>query len=194
MSIEIGLYSGYVLAGGKSSRMGRDKGLMEFDGKKMIEYSIKALQPICSSIRILANDPMYDKLGYPMTSDFILDKGPLAGICTGLILSHTNLNFFAPCDSPYINQHLFEHLLKHANGYDAIIPIYKGKLYPLTAIYSKNCLSAFMRSLKNNQLKVMEAIESVNTKKVELGEELPFFNENTLANINTIKELNRYAN
>ena len=34
MSTEIGLYSGYILAGGKSSRMGRDKGLMEFDGKK----------------------------------------------------------------------------------------------------------------------------------------------------------------
>ena len=104
--------TGFVLAGGKSSRMGKDKGLMLMNGTTMIEHSIRALTPLCTSIIIIANNNNYKNLGYQVYSDNIKDSGPLSGICTGLSLTKTNINFFTTCDSPFVNSELLSVLIK----------------------------------------------------------------------------------
>ncbi len=181
--------SGFVLAGGKSSRMGKDKGLIDFNGKQMIEYSIQALKEVCSSIYIISNNTDYNSFGYPVLSDLVKEKGPLAGICTALSISKTDLNVMVTCDSPYISSALLSHLLEQSKGYEAVVPSYKAKLYPLTAVYTKACYATLSKRLAEDKLAVKSALEFVKTKQVQLSTELPFFDEKMMANMNTLKEL-----
>ena len=181
--------SGFILAGGKSSRMGSDKGLMEFAGKPMIEHSILALKPLCSSIQIITNNSEYCDLGYPVHHDLIEDKGPLAGICTALSLSKTRLNLIVTCDSPFITSALLSHLIEQAEDFDAVVPFFDDRVYPLTAVYATSCYTALNKRLIENELKVKDALNFIHTKQIELTENLPFFNKKVLANINTLKEL-----
>ena len=151
--------TGFVLAGGKSTRMGRDKGLIVLNNKRMVEFAIQALKPICRSIIILSNQEEYKALGYPVYPDTIKNKGPLAGICTGLSITETSWNVFTCCDSPFVTPTLFSFLLNESKGYEAVVPWYDGKVYPLTAAYHASCLKPFEKQVQNEKLKVKEAIQ-----------------------------------
>ena len=81
-----------ILSGGKSTRMGQDKGLMEIKGKPMIQYVIDNITPVCSQIIISANQDEYKKFGYPVINDNIMDTGPAGGIGSSLPLSSNDKN------------------------------------------------------------------------------------------------------
>ena len=186
--------NGFVLAGGKSSRMGSDKGLMDFKGKSLISYSIEALLPICHSVTIISNNPRYGDLEYSLQEDLIKNKGPLAGIYTGLVCSETEKNIFLSCDTPFLSSSLLSYLIDQSTNYDAVIPFHQHQAHPLIALYTKNCQRIFKERIQQNKLKVKDAIELVKTNKVDLSSELPFFDERMLSNINTKKELEHHAN
>ena len=95
--------TGIILAGGKSSRMGEDKGLVLLNGKPMIQYVIEALKEVVSDIIIISNNASYNKFRIPVYADLIKDKGPVGGIYTGLYHSTTELNFCISCDVPMIS-------------------------------------------------------------------------------------------
>jgi molybdopterin-guanine dinucleotide biosynthesis protein A len=181
--------TGLLLAGGASSRMGCDKALLHLNGKAMIEYSIDALKPVCTNIAIIANNEQYRKFGYPVYADLIQDKGPLAGICTGLTVSQTDLNIIMSCDSPFITDELLSFIVKQADGFDVAVPCFQGEVYPLTAVYKKVCLKTFEAQLKKNILSVKEALQQVKTKYVNMTFDLKFFTYKMLSNINTIEDL-----
>ncbi len=189
MKIDIKHTTGFVLAGGNSRRMGRDKGLILMDGEPMIQHSIQALKPLCKNIIILANTDNYSNIGYPVYKDHVKDSGPLAGICTGLSISKTDHNIFVSCDSPFVTTELISLLLKHSNNFDAVVPSYENKLFPLTAIYKRSCLNIFENRLKRRLLKVKEATKFVNTNIIELTSAIPFIDKKILTNINTPEEL-----
>ncbi|HPG34509.1 MAG TPA: molybdenum cofactor guanylyltransferase, partial [Lentimicrobium sp.] len=71
--------TGIVLAGGKSTRMGTDKGLMIFQGKPLVMYSIDLLSMFCGRILISSNNPEYAKFGYEIIADELPGAGPMAG-------------------------------------------------------------------------------------------------------------------
>ena len=79
--------TGIVLAGGKSSRMGQEKGLAEFDGKPMIAYALEALAPLCTEILISSNSNAYNHLGYRVVPDIIANSGPMGGIYSCMLQS-----------------------------------------------------------------------------------------------------------
>ena len=76
--------TGVVMAGGESSRMGTDKGVLEINGKPMVEVIISALKPVVDDIIIIANNSNYDYLGYKVYNDLIKKSGPLGGIYSAL--------------------------------------------------------------------------------------------------------------
>jgi molybdopterin-guanine dinucleotide biosynthesis protein A len=78
----------YILAGGKSSRMHTDKGLLLFEGKAMVQYFIEQLQPIFSKLFIVSNNPEDEKFRLEVIPDSIKDIGPAGGIYTAL--KHSN--------------------------------------------------------------------------------------------------------
>jgi molybdopterin-guanine dinucleotide biosynthesis protein A len=181
--------TGIVLAGGKSSRMGKDKGLINLNGELMVNYSINTLKPICSSIIIICNNNDYDHLGYPVYKDIHKDCGPLAGIHTGLFNSKTDNNIVLSCDSPFVPTELLSHLIANSEGCDIVVPTYYKKIYPLTALYKKACIQTFEESLKQKKLKVKKTIELLSTNIVEFSSDMEYVNDKIFTNINTLADL-----
>lgn len=186
--------SGFVLAGGKSRRMGQDKGLIELRGQKMVEYATQALEGICSRISIISNQADYERLPYNIYPDLVQDKGPLAGICTALTQSRTNINIILSCDSPNVSTELLSYLIDQLEDYEAVVPYFEGRIYPLTAVYTKSCLDTFKESLDEDELKVKAIIKKLNTKRIDIHEGMSFYHEQLMSNINTLEELELHEN
>ena len=66
-------YTGIILAGGQSSRMGKEKGLIQWKGKTLIENAIAILSPLCEHIFISTNNDHFDSFGYPVVGDLFPD-------------------------------------------------------------------------------------------------------------------------
>ena len=83
-------FTGIVLAGGKSSRMGQDKALLDYQGKRLIDYAIELLTPVCSEILISTNQPGYENLGFQLIVDQYPDCGYIGGLHAALANAANN--------------------------------------------------------------------------------------------------------
>lgn len=92
---------GYVLAGGKSSRMGRDKALMELAGKPLIRHAVKKLRRVCIDVRILGGNEELAEFA-PIVGDTHADCGPMSGMEAGLRHSIFEWNLFMAVDMPFV--------------------------------------------------------------------------------------------
>jgi len=178
-----------ILAGGKSSRMGTDKGLVLFNGKPMIEYLIAIFKSLDIPIIIIANNPIYNQFNVPVFEDLIKEKGPLSGIYTGLSNVETEKNIVISCDVPCVSNEMIEILIQSSKNEKITIVSYKNKIHPLIGIYSKELIDKLLSNLLSEKLKVRDLIDSVDSKIIEL-DELNLINiEKQLTNINTKVEL-----
>lgn len=177
--------SAIILAGGKSSRMGQDKGLMLLDGKPMIQHVVDAVKPIASDIVVVANNIAYQSFGNKFYVDEIKNSGPLAGICVGLKHSETNLNIVLSCDVPFITTGMLKSLIKDFSyELDAVLFERNEELHPLIAVYSKKCLPIFQSALENNELKLKHVLNHLIIKKIDGT----LYAEKCFNNINTQKD------
>src|SRR5271169_1425332 len=96
--------NGFVLVGGRSSRMGQDKALMRLDGKPLVLRAAGILQPFVRDITLLGPQDRYGDLGFPVLEDLWPDQGPLAAVCTGLLSSSAAWNIFLACDLPRLSR------------------------------------------------------------------------------------------
>jgi molybdopterin-guanine dinucleotide biosynthesis protein A len=147
-----------ILAGGQSSRMGQDKGLMEVKGKPMIQHIIDTVSLLTNQIIIIANNTEYQQFGFPVYEDFIKQKGPLAGIVTGLSNSTTDLNWIISCDVPFVSANLLSELMLNLVKVDVVVPSKNDRIHPLIGGYKKSTLQIFKRELEHNHLKIMNVI------------------------------------
>lgn len=163
--------SGFVTAGGRSSRMGRDKAWLEVGGRSMIERAIDVIQPVCSEIRILANRPEYARLGLPVIADENTNIGPLEAI--RLALQHSSCPFavLVGCDQPFLRPELFAYLLDHIGEACAAVPVgLDGRLQPLSAVYSTKALAAVSEQISSGQYKISNLFERVPTQVIPFAE------------------------
>lgn len=180
-----------ILAGGKSSRMGSDKGLLCLNGTPMISHIIYVLEEMKLPIIIISNNIEYNQFGYPVYEDIIKEKGPAGGILTGLSNSTTETNLVISCDSPFISAELLNFLLKNHDTNTITFPKHNDKIHPLIGVYSKNCYTTFEKSIEQNNLKIREIIKSLHPQIINLEESLiPNISRN-LSNINNPSELKK---
>ncbi len=92
---------GYVLAGGKSSRMGTDKSLLELTGKPLVWHAVTKLRRVCADVHILSSRPELESFA-PLVRDIHEGCGPLGGIEAGLGHSWHDWNLFMPVDLPFL--------------------------------------------------------------------------------------------
>jgi len=183
--------TGIILAGGKSSRMGTDKGFLLLNHKPFVEYSIEALKPFTSEILIISDYSEYDKFGLKRITDITKNAGPVAGICAGLEASKTEYNVILSCDIPLITPQIVEKLIENIDSVSQIIQIEsEGKSMPLIAIYKKEITKTFNNFLKNDERRLRVAINSCVSKNVKLEKEEAF----TTMNVNTQNELKAVKN
>lgn len=183
--------SAIILAGGKSSRMGEDKGLVSFRGNMLVEHVIDVLKKITDSIIIVAANPEYKKLGYHCFEDELKDKGPLGGIYTGLLNSATQKNLFVGCDMPYLSENLLSSLINSRGEEDVLLTEHEGKAEPLCSVYDRNCITHIRPLLEQNQLKITDALAGLKTRVISFDKE-DWFRGNEFANINSIEELRKF--
>ena len=187
--------TGIVLAGGKSSRMGTEKGLVIFKGKPLIEYSLDVLKNSCDEIIISSNSESYDAFGYPVLKDEFPDSGPMGGIYTCLKASKNQVNIILSCDMPMVNTVFLNKLLAVADGFEVVVPWHEKKYFePLCAVYRKKLLPVFEDFIQNKNFRIPDLFAAVNTNYLKIGKEfgvdpLIFFNINTLQQLDELSQM-----
>ena len=179
--------SAYILCGGKSLRMGEDKGLVLWQGKPMIEWIIEAIKPITQKIHLVTKNQAYGRFDLPLLEDLYPDKGPVGGIFTSLLNTDTLWNLILSCDVPNISSGTLLELIEETIESQAPIGILSdGQFdYPLIGLYSKGSVDEFEKSLLEGKLKLCPLVNSLIPKKLLISSQ----RRSELANVNTKEDL-----
>ena len=191
-----------ILAGGEGTRLnGKEKTLLRFRGKAIIEYMVSRLSSMCEEIVISIRDTAQEKtlrevlerydLIYAV--DAVKGIGPLAGIYAGLNHSYQPYSMVLGGDMPFINLKVVEYLFEETSGEDLVIPSWgDGRIEPLHAIYQKkSMILAAERAIEeghNTIIKPISYLEKVKEIPIESLRKLDPSLE-TFININTRDDL-----
>ena len=178
--------TGIILAGGKSTRMGTDKGLLKIENKTFVACVIDAVKPLVDDIIIVSDNPDYDQFGFKRIDDIIKEAGPVAGLYAGLKHSKTDDNLVLSCDVPMISTEVLGQLLKpEFYSYEVVQIQSKGKTMPLIARYKKDCLTTCYNLLMKGERRLRLAVSQFNTKSILIDEK----HSDVVKNVNTKEDL-----
>jgi molybdopterin-guanine dinucleotide biosynthesis protein A len=183
---------GFLLAGGKSSRMGIDKAFLDFGGQTLLDRALTAMATACDSVMIVGDPAKFAKYGstknVPVVADIFPGCGPLAGIHAALAQSSATFNLMLAVDMPFVSTELLRFLFAAAEESDAIITVPRSGrgLQPLCAVYRREFAAAAEQALRAGKYKVDAVFSSVAVRVIEEAElaaagfeERCFFNVNT---------------
>ena len=163
---------GFVLAGGRSRRMGQDKALMRVAGKPLVLRAAEILRPVVRTVTLLAPPDRYRTLGLPVLADLWPERGPLAALCTGLVCSDADWNLFLACDLPYINSKFMELLVRRVRAAHchAVVPRTRDGWQPLAAAYHVQCRTIFEAAIHDGRLSIIDLLEEIQPEAITPGE------------------------
>ncbi len=188
--------TGIILAGGKSTRMGQNKLLMELNGKTVIEGVVDLMQSIFENVIIITNTPEeYEFINLPMYKDIFEYKGPLAGIHSGLVHSETEENFIISSDIPLMKREMIKYIIDYSTDKPITVCKADGFIQQLAGRYSRTVLPEAEKSLQNDEAELRDAnqrkrkckvlslldtvgAEIIDAEKLDIYEEFLFFNMN----------------
>lgn len=159
--------SGFILAGGKSSRMGTDKALLVFQEEPLLKHMIKLIEPFCDNIAISGQNSDYSFFFVEMIPDLYSDCGPIAGIYSSLYHSVTNWNLLVSVDVPFVNEELFLFLISNIGEYDCIIPKHTSGVEPLIGLYHRRTLPAINEMITSGDFKLTSLLSKLNTRYLD---------------------------
>jgi molybdopterin-guanine dinucleotide biosynthesis protein A len=158
----------FILAGGKSRRMGRNKALMEIGGVPIVQRALDALAQVAERVRVIADEPEdYRFLGVPILRDAIGGMGPIGGVYTAARASGSGLFYTVACDLPALQPDLMRLLAEEAKGYDAAVPRTGERAHPLCAVYARSCEAVAKAQIRTGRLKMMEFLHQIRTRWVD---------------------------
>jgi molybdopterin-guanine dinucleotide biosynthesis protein A len=179
--------TGFVLAGGKSSRMGQDKAFMQLGGRTLLAHALELAQAATGKAWIVGGAEKFATFG-PVVEDLYPGCGPLAGIHAALADARTDLNLITAVDMPFLQLDLLKYLITRAAASQAavVVPRAGGGLQPLCAVYRKAFGEVAQRSLDAGRNKVDSLFAEVQTLVIEQAElERHGFGEEMFRNLNT---------
>ncbi len=159
--------TGFVLAGGKSSRMGQDKALLEFQGQSLLAHMLKLITPFCSNTFISANNLEYQSFGADLIPDVYQGKGPISGIFSALSASCSDWNLIVSVDVPLVNPELLQYLVDSRNSYDAVVPVHLHGNEPLIALYHRCVIPALQEMIEMKDFKLTNLFPHINTNYLD---------------------------
>lgn len=146
LSARLADFTGFVLVGGASRRMGRPKASLQLDGESMLDRQLRLLRSVARRVTVVGGPAGYlNRLDVPVVPDAVATRGPLGGIYTALLETRTELNLVIGCDLPFATRNLLACLMLRARGEgsDATVPCAPdGRLQPLCAVYRRSALYA----------------------------------------------------
>lgn len=188
-----------ILCGGRSRRMGKDKGSLVLNDKPMLIHVLDTVKEIADEIVLVLRDQeqinqyktiLRDiEVSIKIVTDETKDQGPLVGILTGLSYIKSEYAQILPCDSPFISKSFVLKMFEIAGTkeFDAVVPIWDdGHIEPLHSIYKKDIVDVGKNLIKKGRYDVKSLIDNLNIKYVDVEE----LDESTMSfrNLNTVEE------
>jgi molybdopterin-guanine dinucleotide biosynthesis protein A len=187
--------TGIILAGGKSSRMGTDKGLQELCGRPLISYTIQVLSGLCDTIIISSSSDAYKSFGYDVVADEFPGIGPMGGIYSALNQSKTEKNLILSCDLPFASHELLSYILKNSEGYQVAVPWQGEQHYePLCGFYNLTVLHPMKAFIQKGNYKLPDLFEAIKINRLVINNESDFYHENLFFNVNSKHDLAQAEN
>jgi len=176
-----------ILAGGKSSRMGRPKALLLFDSEPLIVHIVRSLNRIFSeTVVVAAPEQELPSLPCKLARDEVAYQGPVGGIYYGLNAAGGEFCFVTSCDVAFLNTALISHLVAQISEYDVVVPHWEDRFQPLHAVYRRSVIPFLEAQLERGELRPVYLFDKVRTCKITEDqirrfdpEGLSFLNMNT---------------
>jgi molybdopterin-guanine dinucleotide biosynthesis protein A len=183
---------GFLLAGGKSSRMGSDKAFLDFGGQTLLDRALTVMGWVCDRVAIVGDPTRFAKYESPKCESVVADIssgcGPLAGIHAALVHSSAQLNLMLAVDMPFVSRELLAFLFGAAENTDATITVPRTNkgLQPLCAVYRRDFCNAAEQALRAGKYKIDAAFVDVTVRVIGESElAAAGFSEQTFFNVNT---------
>lgn len=154
-----------MLAGGRSSRFGRNKAFEDVDGRPMVLHIAERIRSVVDSVALVGPAGALGDLGLPVIEDSVEGFGPVAGILAAVEDSAAPWILVVACDLPNIRPQFLEMLFRRAesSNVDAVIPLAAdGREQPLCAVYNKSMVEPLRRAVDSGTAKVTAAIGGAN--------------------------------
>jgi molybdopterin-guanine dinucleotide biosynthesis protein A len=182
---------GFVLAGGRSSRMGTDKAFLKLGDRTLLERGISALRSVCPDVAIVGDRGKFSAHG-TVIEDIYRGAGPLAGIHAALQHSSADLNLILAVDLPFVSTKLLGFLFASAERTDAVVTVTRtaSGFQPLCAVYRRPFAIAADHALRAGKNKIDVLFAGLATRIIDEGElRAAGFSEKVFSNLNTPEDV-----
>jgi phospholipid/cholesterol/gamma-HCH transport system ATP-binding protein len=181
----------FILAGGKSTRMGRDKAFVSVDGQTLIERMLDLAKSVTHDVQVVGNPEKFSQFA-PTIEDAFPECGPLGGIHAALRSSAAELNVILAVDMPYVSTALLQYLIARARHSHAIVTVARGArgYQPVCAVYRRAFVYSAETALIAGRYKIDELFTAENTQVIEESElQGQGFSDSLFRNLNTPQDL-----
>ncbi len=173
--------------------MGRDKALVDFLGRTLLEYVLDQIAGFGSETLIITNRPeAYERFGLQLHSDVLPGAGALGGLYSAVHHATHDRCLVLACDMPFLNRPLLRHMVAISADHDAVVPRIKSAEFaePFRAVYRKRCLEPWRAALEAGERRIATALAGLNVRFVD-REEIERFDPGaeSFFNINTPEDL-----
>ncbi len=177
--------SGFVLVGGASRRMGRDKALLPLHGMSMVEVIASKVRAAAGTVTLIGPVEKYEHLGFPIVPDAIENCGPIGGLYTALRQTSADWNILVACDMPDLTEAFLKQLLAaaEASDTDCLVPEIDGKIHPLCALYHRRLAAVAEAAINRKLFKMQDFISTLRTFRWSVPD--LFLKDGPLHNVNT---------
>ncbi|MGB0806993.1 MAG: molybdenum cofactor guanylyltransferase [Salibacteraceae bacterium] len=159
-----------ILSGGRSKRMGQDKGLLKGKEIRFVDQAIMTARSVSSHIFVSVgahNKLFYNNLSEKVIVDVKDDLGPLGGIVSVLNHVHTPWFLVLSVDAPFVSTSSIQELWDNKQKAEGIVFESKGRIHPLIGLYNLKTKSKWQAAMSNNKLKITQIVESFHLQKLE---------------------------
>lgn len=173
--------AGFVLVGGNSTRMGRDKALLPCRGATLVECVAAQVEAAAGSVALVGHPERYRALRYRLIPDLSPDCGPLGGLEAALSDTEAEWNLVVACDMPAVTAQVLASLLERAErcGGDCLVPVAAGRPQPLCAAYHRRCQPGIRAAMRRQVRQMTEVVAGLNAVLWPVAEAAWFQNLNT---------------
>jgi len=185
----------FILAGGKSTRMGTDKALLAWRRRTLLEASLDLVRAVTREVLIVGARDTLSSYG-PVVEDVFRERGPLAGIHAALRASATDLNLVLAVDLPFVEMKFLKYLLSQARATNALVTVPRtgAGWQPLCAVYRRAFADLAEQSLRQGKNKIDALFVPSATRTIEDAELSRLgFSQEMFRNLNTPKDLESAA-
>jgi len=169
------MINAFIQAGGRSTRMGRNKALLPLGGKPCLEWVIAAARAVTPEVTVVTSDPQVRAFcrewGIALASDHYPGVGPLAGLHAALAQCRGEVALVLACDLPFLTGEFLRFLRESFRGTEAVVPLdAEGHPQPLCALYAVACLPVVTDLIERGERRMGRVLEHFTVRFLAFSE------------------------